>query len=172
MAVVIDATVGGENSNSYVTLDEANTYFEARLNVKDWTDADDDTKNRSLVQATRRIDYEDFLGDRETNTQALKFPRVNIGRLDGIDLDGIIPLQIKEAQYELAIYMLSVDTSQPSVNANTISEVSAGSVSVKYHIDSNDNVTQRFDMLPPNVVSLLQEISRSVNDDVFFPIGR
>jgi len=162
MALVIDSTVGGANSNSYVTLAEANTYFESRLNVTTWTDiTDDDIKNRALVQATRRLDYENFYGERERTTQALKFPRSGIGYLDGIYMDGIIPPQIKEATFELAIYMLSVDMSKPSVNTSNIQEAKVGSISVKYAIDKNDNVSQSYDTLPPFVDYLLDGLSNT-----------
>ena len=39
MAVVIIADVGGATSNSYVTLAEADTYFEARLHTSVWDNA-------------------------------------------------------------------------------------------------------------------------------------
>ena len=175
MALAIDASpIGTATNNSYVTLAEADTYFDSRLNVSVWTDATTDNKNRALVQATRRIDYEEYYGDREFPDvpQVLSFPRINLGTFDGIDLDSIIPLQVKEATYELAIYMLSVDMSQPSVDTSTKSEVKIGSLAVKYNIDKGDNTTQNFDTLPPNVVSLLEDLSPSINSGAFFTVSR
>ena len=172
MAVIIDATLGGTNSNSYVTLIEANGYFEARLHTEYWDSADDDTKNRSLVMATRRIEQESFYGDRATSTQRLKFPRINLGYLDGILLDNIIPEMLKEAQYELAIHLLSTDMSQPSVDTGAIAEAKVGSVSVKYAVDKNDNVSTSYDELPPFVSSLLADISTTVSGGGYVYIGR
>ena len=79
MAATIDATVGGENSNSYATLAEAQAYFDERLNVDSWTAASTDTQNRSLIQATRIIDasYE-WQGERASSTQALDWPRDSV----------------------------------------------------------------------------------------------
>ena len=162
MALVIDATVGGANSNSYVTLAEANTYFEARLHVSNWTDATDDTKNRALVMATRRINQETFYGTRETTTQRLAFPRIGLEDLDGIELDSIIPEQLKEATYELAIHLIGTDMSKPSVDTSNVSEVQVGSVKAKYIVDKNDNVSQSYDTLPPFVLSLLADLSKTV----------
>ena len=77
MAATINATVKGENANSYVTLTEANTYFETVPDSSTWTNKTDDQKNRSLISATRWIDSFVFYGDRFDDCQALKFPRNN-----------------------------------------------------------------------------------------------
>jgi len=172
MALVIIADVGGTNSNSYVTLAEANTYFDARLHTSSWTNANDDTKNKSLVMATRRIEQEKFYGDRASTTQRLKWARINIGYLDGINMDNIIPELLKEAQYELAIHLIGTDMSKPSVDTGNIAEASVGSISVKYAIDRNDNVSTSYDMLPPFVESLLSELSATVTDGCYAFIGR
>lgn len=172
MALIIDATVSGANSNSYATLIEAKTYFDARLHTDIWTDSTDDVKNKALAMATRRIEQEKFYGDRATNTQKLKFPRVNIGYLDGVLLDSIIPEMLKEAQFELAIHLLSTDMSQKSVDTGNIAEASMGSFSVKYAIDKSDNVSTSYDEIPPFVSSLLSELSRTVSDGCYAFVGR
>ncbi len=172
--LVIDASpIGTDSNNSYVTLAEANTYFDSRLNVTDWTGANDDTKNRALSSATRQIDYEEFYGDREFPDvpQSLKFPRINLGYLDGIFLDSIIPIQVKEATFEQALYMLSVDTSQPSSNG-VVTKEKVGSLEVTYAFDKNDNNTQSSNVLPPNVLALLAELSSTVGNGAFIDIGR
>ena len=56
VAATINATVKGENANSYVTLTEANSYFETVPDSTTWTNKTDDQKNRSLIAATRWID--------------------------------------------------------------------------------------------------------------------
>lgn len=172
MAIIIDATSGGANSNSYITLADANTYFDARLHVTTWTSATDDDKNRALVMACRRINQETFYGDRETTTQRLPFPRVNLGYLDGIYLDSTIPEILKEAQCELAIHLLGTDMSKPSVDTSNLAEVQVGSIRAKYAVDKNDNVSQSYDTLPPFVMSLLQDLSRTVSSGGYSFVGR
>ncbi len=44
MAATIDATLSGANSNSYVTLIEADDYFDSRLYSDVWTATLDDDK--------------------------------------------------------------------------------------------------------------------------------
>ena len=124
MAVTIDATAGGANANSYITLSEANTFVEAMISSTDvskWTTGTDDTRNRALAAATQRLDRERFIGARATNTQALQFPRTGVRRPDTyvntysvgfpfrISEDYFseteIPDQIKRAQIELAVYL-------------------------------------------------------------------
>ncbi len=56
MAATIDATLQGASANSYVTLAEANAYFETTPDDSTWTDKTDDQKNRALISANRFID--------------------------------------------------------------------------------------------------------------------
>ena len=64
MAATIDATLSGANANSYVTLAEANAYFETVPSSTQWDNKQDDKKNRALIAATRWIDSLVFYGDR------------------------------------------------------------------------------------------------------------
>ena len=72
-----NATIKGENANSYVTLTEANDYFDTSPDSSTWTNKTDDQKKRALISATRWIDTLVFYGDRCDDGQALKFPRNN-----------------------------------------------------------------------------------------------
>ncbi len=56
MAATINANISGTTSNSYVTLAEANSYFETVPDSSTWTNKTDDQKNRALIAATREID--------------------------------------------------------------------------------------------------------------------
>ena len=95
MAATIDATIKGENANSYVTLTEANDYFDTSPDSSTWTNKTDDQKKRSLISAARWIDTLVFYGDRCDDGQALKFPRNNY-QVDGVELScSIIPNNIK-----------------------------------------------------------------------------
>ena len=110
MAASIDTTVGGASANSYVTLAEADAYFDEHLNVTDWTDATDDLKNRALIQAARRLDQLSFNGGKATEAQALKWPRIGVVDDEGYGIDSDeIPQQMKDAQCELALAMLASD---------------------------------------------------------------
>jgi hypothetical protein len=85
VAAVIDATLSGASANSYVTLAQANTYFETVPDSSTWTSKTDDQKNRALISATGWLDGLTYYGDRCTTTQALKWPREEF-TVDGVDL--------------------------------------------------------------------------------------
>ncbi len=121
MAVTIDATVGGANANSYVTLDEAEAYCKARLDVAHWVFQSADKKNRALVEATRDLTNLTWAGERASATQALAWPRQWAADPDspggGHYPTNIIPQRIKDATCELALqYVLagSTETAAPT----------------------------------------------------------
>ena len=152
MAATITATLKGETSNSYVTLAEANTYFETAPEESTWDDKSDDQKNRALISACRWIDTLNFLGDRCDNDQALKWPRNNY-HVDNVELVcTAIPKGIKYAQYELA-RALANDTDAMTGNTGTegvAKEVELGELKVKYNEASlaTGNVNNVFDVYP------------------------
>ena len=152
MAAVIDATLGGASANSYVTLAEADAYFETVPDSSTWTDKDEDAKNRALISATRWIDGLSFYGDRCTETQALKWPRDNY-KVDGIDLAcTLIPEPIKTATYELA-RALANDTDAITGTTGTTGiydEVELGELKVKYNKTSQTSgvINNVFDVYP------------------------
>ena len=138
MAATINATIKDANANSYVTLTEANSYFETVPDSTTWDNKTVDQKNRSLISATRWIDSFVYYGDRCDDGQALKFPRNNY-QVDGVELScSTIPNNIKYAQYELA-RALANDTDAMTGNLGTdgnFSEVKLGDIEVKYNTAS------------------------------------
>ena len=152
MAATINATLKSETANSYVTLAEANTYFETVPDSSTWDNKTDDQKNRSLISATRWIDSLNFYGDRCDTSQALSWPRNNY-HVDRVELTcSVIPADIKYATYELA-RALANDTD--SITGNTgdtglYEEVELGDLKVKYNTSSQatGTVNNVFDIYP------------------------
>ena len=124
MAVVIVATPGAANANSYVTLAEATAIvdgFVEDADVQHWGSGNTDSRNRALFTATQRLDRERFLGARATDTQALQWPRTGVRKPDtyintyavGFPFrittdyftDTEIPTQIQYAQVVLAVFL-------------------------------------------------------------------
>ena len=138
MAATINATVKGENANSYVTLAEANSYFETVPDSTQWDNKTDNKKNRALIAATRWIDSFVYYGNRCDDGQALKFPRNNY-QVDGVELAcSKIPNNIKYAQYELA-RALANDTDAitgTTGKEGNISEAKLGDLEVKFNTAS------------------------------------
>ena len=124
MAVTIDATAGGANANSYITLSEANTFVEAMINSTDvskWDTGTDDNRNRAFAAAAQRLDRERFIGCKDNQhagaamaaywcAQA-RYIRQYIFQgfpfriSEDYFTETEIPDQIKRAQIELAVYL-------------------------------------------------------------------
>ena len=152
MAATITATLKGASSNSYVTLADANSYFETVPDETDWDNKSDDAKNRALIAACRWLDALNYYGDRCDEDQALKWPRNNYS-VDGVTLEcEVIPSGIKYAQYELA-RALANDTDAITGNKGTdgnFEQVKLGDIEVKYNTNSQGvgTVNNVFDIYP------------------------
>lgn len=127
----VDATAKGANSNSYVTRAEAQTYFDGRLNVANWTAASDANKDRALIMATARLDQEAYEGTPTTTTQALKWPRSGTFDSDGIHWDqDVVPAPVKEATYETALELLDGSLTLAPTGLEGYLEVIVGTIEV------------------------------------------
>lgn len=120
MASTIDATVGGASANSYVTLQEAATYFGDRLHKDAWTNASAPDKTAALIWAAKVIDSRiSWLGTRASSTQARAWPRAYVRNPDPANSTAdttccylpadAIPQDIKDAQCEMALALLASD---------------------------------------------------------------
>jgi hypothetical protein len=148
----INATLSSASANSYVTLAEADAYFETIPDSSTWTTKTTDQKNRALISATRWIDSLNFYGDRCDNGQALKWPRNN-WLIDRVELVcNVIPKEIKFATYELA-RELANDTDAITNTQNDpdqlYKEVELGELRVQYTAGQANGVSNNvFDVYP------------------------
>ena len=107
MTATIDATTGGANANSYLTVAAADTLTETMLGTLAWATATTDSKTRALITATRGLDTLGWVGSKATTTQALDWPRTGVS-CDGVDYDSTaIPAQILYATFDLANSLLT-----------------------------------------------------------------
>ena len=83
--------------NSYVTLANAEIYFENRLYSDVWEDASENDKKRALITSTQAIERLNFAGSKADTDQTLQFPRND---------DSAIPQTIKDAVCENALALL------------------------------------------------------------------
>ncbi len=76
LTLVKEDGTGRTDANSYATVAEADSYFDAHLYASAWTAATAVTKAAALVMATRLVDSQyQFHGYRAHDTQALQWPR-------------------------------------------------------------------------------------------------
>lgn len=151
MAPILVATLAGASSNSYITVADATTYFDNRLDASDWTAATADNKAAALITTTSWLDTVDFYGDRSATTQALKWPRTDV-TCDGVEATAaFIPREIKDATCEAALALLRNPTMLRGVVTapGSYDEVTLGDLSVKYRgqgeVESLQSIT---DALP------------------------
>jgi hypothetical protein len=117
MTVTIDATVGGANSNSFITVATGTTLANNGLNTDAWTDATADDKARALISATLELNPLDWVGTRATTTQALSWPRSD-AEINGRPITTTeIPREVQQATFDLALALLQEDTTATSGTA-------------------------------------------------------
>lgn len=142
MPSAIEASVGHVDANSYVTLAEAVTYFGDRLHKTAWASAGSGDKTAALIWAARVIDSRiEWMGQRSSSTQAMSWPRAYVPDPDPaylpddslygyIPID-VIPSDIKVAQFEMALALISGDiTAQPSTTG--INSLAVGSLKLDF----------------------------------------
>jgi len=132
MALVLDATAKGADSNSYVTTAEAATYFEGRFDVDEWDAAViAETDDVALVMATSRLELEMYDGLPTTTTQRLEWPRSGCYDLNGTYLDSdVVPRCVKEACFELALALLKDTSLLSDTGLEGFKELAAGPLHV------------------------------------------
>lgn len=157
------STIGAVDSNSYLSVAEADAYFENSLNAVAWT-VDDEKKGQALVSATRLIDAKyKFKGVKTDQLQALAFPRYGVYNLDGWSYDdNEIPRRLKNAIAELALSLLTTtDPTFADPATAGIKKVSAGAVSVEF--DKDDRSTT----IPDAISDLIGHLVASDFDSGF-----
>ena len=108
MAFQVEDGTGLEDSNSYSSVENADTYFSDRGNA-DWAAAEEEAKQQALIKATDYIDGKygrRWIGERGSSEQALEWPR--IGALDAVgeEIEGI-PVKLERAVSEAALLILN-----------------------------------------------------------------
>ncbi len=98
----------------YISVTDAQTYFDDRLDSNPWDEATAEDKRKSLATATNLINNLNFVGRKSDSSQPNAFPRY--GQTD-------VPQAIKDATCELALQLLDqVDPNFEIENATTQSE--------------------------------------------------
>jgi hypothetical protein len=132
------------NTNSYVSIADADTYFETRIDSANWVDAEDEIKEQALVTATALIDDKSWIGSAVSSSQALAWPRKNaIYNDDRLGLQVTIaedelPSRVKTAVYEQALHLVNNEDVLMG-QTQTFESISVGSISIS---DSNGDTTK------------------------------
>lgn len=160
MPLTLVHSAGDPAANSYVSLTEANTYFDARLYSTAWTGAvDDDERRRALITATRNLEPLPWDGYRSTLTQRLQWPRSGCTDADGYGIAfDAIPEAVRNACCEEAIDLLSKGSDPGAVDplANFLS-LKVGPIAVSRSETAPRTTSERraivWDLLAPFLAS-------------------
>lgn len=116
---VVEDGTGLNNSNSYVSVQEASDYLiQNQFVYPTWDSLDTSDKQKLLSWATRYLDQRArWNGYKAAETSALRWPRTGVQDADGNCIDSdVIPKQLRDATIEMARYLMqddrSVDRSQ------------------------------------------------------------
>lgn len=144
---MINSTSGSSTANSYISLDECNTYISGMVGTTAWTLLTDADKEPYVLEACRVIESYRLNGSKATDEQALHYPAVYRTSYEfatfGI-LEEEIPTDIKYVQARLA-YAIYKNRENYSNNSNQgITEYTLGEETVKYSNSSSDLV-KKFD---------------------------
>ena len=129
----LDATVGGASSNSYVTVIEADDYFDSRLNSSVWSSST--SKDAALITAAYDLDSTfNWVGEPASETQSMEWPRLYVAGVESTE----IPFDVKRAQMELALAYLSGTYS--TTQESSLQAVKMGPMEVKFESGSETRV--------------------------------
>ena len=147
------------NTNSYVTVDNADSYFETRIDSAAWFDASDEVKEQALVTATQLVDDNAWIGSAVSPSQALAWPRKyaiyydqRLGQEISFSVTEI-PERLKTAIYEQALHLVNNEDLLAGTT-QTFESISIGNISIS---DSNNDVT-RVPMKPSIVMKLIKPL--------------
>lgn len=124
-------------ADSYCDEATATAYLATRLNATAWTSADTATREAALKMATRRLEAEDWLGQKadELSANALRWPRALVYNADGqVYPSDSVPLAIQYATAELALDLLKAaadETANAAGGTAATEEVSVGPIKLK-----------------------------------------
>jgi hypothetical protein len=123
--------IDGNDYDAYADQEEADLYLAASLSADSWRAAEDDVKGMALVTATRLLDRQSWVGEKNVSNQTLAWPRKDTG-VEGV-ADAVIPQDIINGTIELASALIDGSEAQTAqTTAQTIQSLRAGSVSISY----------------------------------------
>lgn len=161
------------NINSYVTIKEADAYFEDRVNSNIWFSDTTTDQIPALISATNLLEQLEWAGTATpTTAYPLSFPRdVEIydqkqGKFVELEDDrsttseGTVPQDIKDAQCELALWLLrNASMAEPDVaSAFPLSQIGVGSISLQYDTsNTNSDAPKTITDIPETVYNIIKK---------------
>ena|SRR5918996_1553173 len=159
MPLVIDSTPGAATANSYISLADANTYHTTVLDPVVWDDADNDTRGRALISATRKLDaYLSWIGYPWSYTQKLGWPRyAALTRTGSVYAVDVVPEEVKHATAEFARRLIASGGGAAGTGSETLKSLKAGPIDLVFRDEVPATAA-----IPADVVQMVAHLTRSV----------
>jgi|APFre7841882793_1041355.scaffolds.fasta_scaffold00676_6 hypothetical protein len=97
----LDSSISGINSNSFLSIAEADELFGEVFGSEKWYEFSDEEKSTLLINATNRLQTFVFSGNKKVSSQALNWPRSYVYDYENMEIL-YIPKKLKLATIELA----------------------------------------------------------------------
>lgn len=139
--------------DSYISLVDANTYFNTRVDVAAWTNSTDPEKEKALATAASLMNEIIWVGVAASDSQVLAFPRAGdymdpvLGKVVTLNT-AQIPQRIKAANCEQAYQLLNNDSLLDQTGR--VSKIKVDTIELS-GLDSNDALPPRFSSTAQNL---------------------
>ncbi len=160
-----------KGTNSYASYDEADDYLQDRSDESAWEAASAVAQDSALVTAFHLLDNLPWVGTTGTASQPMAWPRnasvrsTSRGRVinySGTETEA--PTLVKQAQYELALHIVSnpgiSSSSNTSSGGGDVSSVTVGSLSVDF--SSPHHVAASKVRMPRRVLDIIKDYLSTV----------
>jgi len=144
MAFTFNSTAKGTAANSYVSLEDADDFFDGDPRQSIWDALTDVEKQQYLVWATNRLEYEKYGGQITSTAQRLQWPRNFVTQRDyvilGEDRDygfydaDTVPKEMQHATFEMAMWYVDEINETPTVSRSDMArmtDLTIGPLAVK-----------------------------------------
>lgn len=135
--------------NSYVSVPEADSYFDSTLQSEEWNKYDATTKEKALITATRQINRLPFSGRKLDLYQNLEFPRTNTA----LEFTDGIPDAVAYATCEQALFLLQGGSKRQELQKQGVKSYSLGDLSETFA----DNLSEAQKTICPEALSYLRK---------------
>lgn len=145
-------TIGNDTYDTYVSVEQVDTYANGSLTADAWQAMVPDDKARVVVSVTRWIDSQCWKGERISDTQPLAWPRT-VGNIATVEQAAIMLSVLVAANPEIIDQL----TGATVATDGGIKRLAAGSVQIEYFRALNFSVygAGRVEPFPRNIMSLI-----------------
>ena len=157
--MALNSTLGGITTNSYVTLADADAYFEDRMHSSVWDSFSEQEK--VLITSSQMLDwYTKWKGNKATAAQSMQWPRTGAIRPDGtVIADDALPPEVKTAVFELAFSNIGSDRTSDDPLAG-IGQLKAGSLMIKSGPEKPNQTNAK--VIPSHINNIVSELSYNI----------